>query len=279
MSLFQIKDWDVHFENDRSRQRANCSFVCVPNKQHGMGFCRIMAEPDGAAIYGIWHCIVGACSQQKKRNGWLTTDGDKAGSAWGVGDLALKFRRPESEISRALQVLASEKVGWIIEHRNPQSNHEVTTYSPPTHLERIERKKEEKEQNGVPVIQQIEARMNLIYRRKPTDPWKYDEQHALAEVSRRPDAIEEMVHICFWRGKMPPDDRKRFFPQTVLSLLSRWTEHLDKAHVQCPKPNEKTTSPKPPSNLKPFIQSPDLAKKFREEATKPSAPALWLRST
>ena len=102
MPLYQIKDWDAHFENDRSRNRIQCSFVCVPNKQHGMGFCRIMAEPDGAAIYGIWHCIVGACSQQRKRYGWLTSDGDKAVSGWGVEDLALKFRRPESEIARAL---------------------------------------------------------------------------------------------------------------------------------------------------------------------------------
>lgn len=139
---YQIKDWNDHFENDRSRQRANCSFVCVPNKQHGMGFCRIMSEPDGAAIYGIWHCIVGACSQQRCRDGWLTSDGDMAGSAWGVSDLSLKFRRPEKEIERALQVLVSEKVGWIIAHGNSA----VTADSPPTHIE--EKGREGKEEKG-----------------------------------------------------------------------------------------------------------------------------------
>lgn len=142
MKTYQIKDWDSHFENDRSRQRSNCSFVCVPNKQHGMGFCRIMAEPDGAAIYGIWHCIVGACSQQRRRNGWLTCDGDKAGSAWGVSDLALKFRRPEKEVERALQVLCCERVGWITAHDNSL----VTADSPPTHLE--EKGREGKEEKG-----------------------------------------------------------------------------------------------------------------------------------
>ena len=133
--IFQIKDWDAHFENDRSRQREQCSFVCVPNKQHGMGFCRIMAEPDGAAIYGIWHMLVGACSQQKKRDGWLTSDGESAGSPWGVDDLALKFRRPTKEIERALQVLISEKVGWIITHESPPSNRRVTAKSPPCDVE------------------------------------------------------------------------------------------------------------------------------------------------
>ena len=50
MNIYQVKDWDALFENDRSRRVEQCRFVCVPNNQHGMGFCRIMAEPDGAAI-------------------------------------------------------------------------------------------------------------------------------------------------------------------------------------------------------------------------------------
>lgn len=151
----QIKDWQLYFENDRSRARRHCSFVCVPNKQHGMGFCRIMAEPDGAAIYGIWHCIVGACSQQSDRHGWLTDDGQPTGRAWGVEDLAMKFRRPESEIKRAIEVLTSEKVAWIADsdsprtHRaltadSPSTHHEVTADSPRGHLEG----REEKEEKG-----------------------------------------------------------------------------------------------------------------------------------
>ena len=119
MSVFQVKDWDTHFENNRSRTREKCSFVCVPNKQHGMGFSRIMAEPDGAMIYGIWHLILGACSQQTKRDGWLTSDGHQTGTAWTPEDLALKFRRPEIEVVMALEVLCSEKVGWMSARRVP----------------------------------------------------------------------------------------------------------------------------------------------------------------
>lgn len=144
---YQVKDWDANFENDRSRSRKQCSFVCVPNKQHGMGFCRIMAEPDGSAIYGIWHCIVGACSQQKTRNGWLTESGDKSGTAWGAHDLALKFRRPVEEISRALQFLSSERVGWLICHESNEleaTPRQLPANSPPT---AIEGRKEEKELN------------------------------------------------------------------------------------------------------------------------------------
>ena len=132
MTCYQIKDWDSYFENERSRNVDRCGFVCVPNKQHGMGFSRVMAEPDGAAIYGIFACILGACSQQKRpRCGWLTDNGlapvqppthprrahdQPAGAPWDATDLAIKFRRPVTEVVRALEVLSSQKVGWIVAH-------------------------------------------------------------------------------------------------------------------------------------------------------------------
>jgi uncharacterized phage protein (TIGR02220 family) len=148
---YQIVGWDKNFENDRSRSRKSCSFVCVPNKQHGMGFSRIMAEKDGAAIYGIWHCIIGACSQQASRHGWLTFDGEQAGSAWGVDDLSLKFRRPAAEIARALSFLSSDKVEWLKCHKTsdmPDCHRALTAHSPPSTLKE-EKRREEKEEKEV----------------------------------------------------------------------------------------------------------------------------------
>lgn len=146
---YQIRDWDRHFENDRSRNRKHCAFVCVPNKQHGMGFSRIMAEPDGASIYGIWHCIVGACSQQTLRAGWLTDDGDCAVTGWCAEDLSLKFRRPIKEIQRALDFLSCNKVGWLILHKSETSHPEVTTESPQSPLKRREEKEGREEKGSV----------------------------------------------------------------------------------------------------------------------------------
>jgi hypothetical protein len=168
MKVYQIKDWNKHFENDRSRNRDRCSFVCVPNKQHGMGFCRIMAEKDGAAIYGIWHLILGACSQQSRpRNGWLTSNGDQTGSPWGVEDLALKFRRPETEIARALDILSSKSVDWIdVTGESLDGHHEVTAESPPSHQERKEGK-EEKEGNSASLSLPPEA---VYWNSKPNLP-------------------------------------------------------------------------------------------------------------
>lgn len=112
----QVKDWDDNFENNKSRERDQCSFVCVPNKQDGMGLVWILSEPDGAAIYGIWNLIIGACSRQSRpRHGYLTDNGRADGCPWTVDDMALRWRRPPSEIQRSIDVLLSPKVGWIID--------------------------------------------------------------------------------------------------------------------------------------------------------------------
>jgi len=111
---YRIRDWDNNFENARSRAIEKCKWVPMPNKQDGMGFTRVIAEPDGAAIYGIWCLIVGACSRQKaERDGWLTDDGLETGAPWTASDLALRWRRPLEEVERALAFLSSDKIGWI----------------------------------------------------------------------------------------------------------------------------------------------------------------------
>src|SRR5579872_3770087 len=78
--VYRVKDWDTRFENYKSREVDSCGFVCVPNKQDGLGLNRILAETDGAAVYGIFSLIIGACSRQRRpRSGWLTDDGRESG--------------------------------------------------------------------------------------------------------------------------------------------------------------------------------------------------------
>ena len=109
--IYQIKDWDEHFENNRSRQVDKCNFICIPNKQSGMGLTRILAEKDGLAIYGAWHLITGACSQQHPpRRGWLTDTGKPNGLAWTEDDLAIKFRRDPAEFKQIGRASCRERV-------------------------------------------------------------------------------------------------------------------------------------------------------------------------
>jgi hypothetical protein len=155
--VYQIKDWNSTFENNKSRERERCGFVCVPNKQDGMGLANILAQPDGTAIYGIWQLMVGAASRQgRHRDGWLTDDGHKTGTAWAPSDMAVLWRCPEALIIRAIEVLSSPRVGWILvldsndftEKKTPIGQ-QVPAECPPDTLEgkRIE-EKEERENAG-----------------------------------------------------------------------------------------------------------------------------------
>jgi hypothetical protein len=127
MQKYQVKDWPRWFESAKSRTFKKCTHAYLPNKQDGISFTYIMSLADGASVYGIWHLIVGALSRQLlPRNGWMTSDGTESGKPWTVEEMALQWRRQEKEISRALQVLTSDRVGWIVDR---QGYHKDTTVS------------------------------------------------------------------------------------------------------------------------------------------------------
>jgi uncharacterized phage protein (TIGR02220 family) len=132
--LYRVKGWNEHFENNRSRERDSLSWVPVPNKHDGMTFLRIMAEPDGIAIYGFWMLVLQMLSKQRlPRDGWLTRDGQPTGTPWQASDLALPLRRPVAEIQRALDFLSSGDIDWLEAHPTPiTSVAQVRTLVPPT---------------------------------------------------------------------------------------------------------------------------------------------------
>lgn len=106
------------------------------------------------------------------------------------------------------------------------------------------------------VYKTLEGRIGELYKRGANEHWTYAEQTALAEVVRRAGALDEFDHILALRRSMPPDDRKRFFPQSVYSLLSKWNETLDKARIQCPTRGVKKAAPAPravPSDSSPEV--------------------------
>ncbi len=121
-TCYQIPNWDTYFENHKSRVIDVKSWTSMPNKQHGMGLTYILTLPDGAMIYGIWCLIVGACSQQRKdRLGWLTDDGSEGGTPWTPLQLSVRWRRPVEELERALEVLTSPEVKWMVSNKCPPS--------------------------------------------------------------------------------------------------------------------------------------------------------------
>lgn len=113
VDVYRIRNWSTNFENAKSRKLGRCRYVCMPNKQDGLGLGRILAEPDGATIFGVWCLILQACSRQTERAGWLTDDGTEKGRPWDLDDLAFRWRRPIGEVRRCVSVVVAPKVGWM----------------------------------------------------------------------------------------------------------------------------------------------------------------------
>jgi hypothetical protein len=112
--LYQIVDYDEHFENNKSRVRDLCSFVCVPNKHGGTGLSNLLSEPDNLSIYGLWMLILQLCSRQRRpRLGYLTADGKKDGRRLGAAELARTFRTSAAQVRRGFQVLVSPEVSFM----------------------------------------------------------------------------------------------------------------------------------------------------------------------
>lgn len=108
--LYRIRDWNRHFENNRSRLIQAMSWVPVPNKHDGEGYRTIMAEPDGLMIYGAWHLILQVASKCRTR-GILARDD---GTPLTARAIALKTGCLEVQaIQRALDFCSSPEVGWI----------------------------------------------------------------------------------------------------------------------------------------------------------------------
>jgi hypothetical protein len=250
---YRIKDWSRYFENDRSRQRDRCSFVCVPNKQHGIGLARILSLPDGGAIYGVWCLLLGACSQQKTpRSGWLTDDGTGTGTPWTAHDLHLKFRRPEPEIKRALEVLCGANVGWMEEAtaQSPVSNVSVTVRSRSDDVVEACGATDASErsaavcptpaaatQSTMVAFDSLKNRLSSLYMGGGTASrrWSNYEESMLAEICRQPTASTELDTILAYRAALAPADRA-FFPQSVTKLLEKWDELLDRSRILPPRP-------------------------------------------
>ncbi len=126
-----IADWDKSFENAKSRKVDHKSYGQFLLKQ-GRGYCRMMMEKDGAAIYGTFIALVGIVqSKSAPRTGYLTESGDDTGYPLSFADMAAMTRIPQTIIEKALVVLSSRAVGWIHADtmRIPRGYHEDTSIS------------------------------------------------------------------------------------------------------------------------------------------------------
>ena len=63
---YRIRDWNVIFENNRTRELKRMEWVPVPNKMDGSGYRELIDHENGAAHLGAWYAILEISSRQAK---------------------------------------------------------------------------------------------------------------------------------------------------------------------------------------------------------------------
>lgn len=108
----QIKNWDKYFEGAKSRtysNKSNCSMPC----KHGLGFRKMIAQPNGTELFGAWCALIQILSrQQAPRQGYLTDTGRVDGSPLTPTDLEMLSGIKADTFANML-TFCSKTLGWI----------------------------------------------------------------------------------------------------------------------------------------------------------------------
>ena len=109
LPIYRVRDWDLHFENNRTRELRRLAWVPVPNKHDGDGYNELIDRRNGAAMLGAWIAIVQVASKCDPR-GTLMRDGVNPHTPH---SLARKTRLPATCFEAAIPVLM--QIGWLEE--------------------------------------------------------------------------------------------------------------------------------------------------------------------
>ena len=98
----RIRNWDSHFERDRSKQWKSIQWVPIPNKQ-GAGYRKIMKQKNNFEIYACWIALVLVASKCDPRGDLTKYDIEE------LSDLTMIC---EDSLVRSIEFLA-KKLDWI----------------------------------------------------------------------------------------------------------------------------------------------------------------------
>ena len=105
--VYCIKDWDRHFENNRSRELRRADWIPLPNKMDSDGYTELISHRNGAAHFGCWIVLLQVASRCKSR-GILTRDSSDPHTFSSLSRLT----RIDSRILQAA-VKRLIDIGWI----------------------------------------------------------------------------------------------------------------------------------------------------------------------
>lgn len=105
--IYRIRDWEKHFENNRTRELKYMAWVPFPTKHDGDGFTELLGHKDGTAHFGAW-CLIAQVAAKCDPRGTLLRDGRRPHDA---ASLARVTRGDERVFAAVLPRLVS--IGWL----------------------------------------------------------------------------------------------------------------------------------------------------------------------
>lgn len=214
---YRIRDWNKHFENNRTRELKELRFVILSNKQDGDGYTELLDHPNGAAHYGAWVAITQVASKGQHPAGGC---GISAGCCECRGVLLRDGARPHdlvslSRLTRIPAVVLEEAIprlvdiGWIDSSQAEPPQVQPDSEQPqggaaarPSRSRRGVRKSAASiEQNGMEQNGKEDARARAALVRELFDFWKSEMDHPQAQLTpERKKKIEERL------GDSTPDE-------------------------------------------------------------------------
>jgi len=107
MNIYQIKDWNERYENNRSRTVKDLSWVPIPNRHDGEAYSRLMLQKDAPIIFTVWILLLQVASRCHPRGSLLTSSGQPHNSE----SLSIKTRAKVEWFEKSLPFLV--QIGWV----------------------------------------------------------------------------------------------------------------------------------------------------------------------
>jgi len=114
VQVYVIKDWNKIYENNRSRELKNSSWVPIPNKLDGDGYTLIMTQKNGAAIYGAWIALILLASKCDVRGTLLRGNGEPHNI-----DSISRITRLNVDLVEEMIDFSISKTKWLIAQKIP----------------------------------------------------------------------------------------------------------------------------------------------------------------
>ncbi len=105
--LLRIRDWNVHFENSRTRQLKKLGWIPIPNDLSSYGLRQIANSENSAAIFGAFVLMLELASHCDPRGDLVRGNGEH----YDAESLAHKTGFPQEAFESAIVVCS--RIGWI----------------------------------------------------------------------------------------------------------------------------------------------------------------------